>query len=222
MTKRQGSMLAVLIVVAIGFVVDRLFLDDPQAAEARPTPRPAKTNQSAPTRKPPSAAPAPAPVVTDPSLAWLERLADSRPDRDVFAPSPAWIKAQKEAVEKAKEQAEARGPLPGSPQAFQLAHRLQATTVMGRGGLAVVDGECLSLGDSLDDFQLVGVTAGEAEFRRGRDRAILRLPMGPAPTAKPSPISRPSNQHTPSTATPAASTQPTQEPSFFRRLWGRR
>jgi hypothetical protein len=198
-------MLVFMIVALLGFIVDRVFFDDPKPAEAKATATPAKSKPSVPTKKKPTAAPTAAPVITDPSLAWLEKLADPRPGRDVFVPSPAWLKAQKakEEVAKEKQQAEAQGPKPGSPEAFQTAHRLQATTVMEHGGLAVVDGECLSVGDAIDDFQLVRVTAGEAEFRRGRNRAILKLPMGPASSAKPSPAAPTARKNATPTAKPA-------------------
>jgi hypothetical protein len=175
-------MLIAVVVLGGVFLADRVFLGEPESAEAKPVPAKTtrvKTNTAA--AKKPTAAP----VVNDPSLAWLEKLADPRPGRDVFAPSPTWIQAQKAAVEKTKARsAEQQGPRPGSPEAFEAAHKLQATTVMENGGIAVVDGQCLSVGDMLEDYQLARVQAGEAEFRRGHEYAVLRLPLGPASKAK--------------------------------------
>jgi hypothetical protein len=186
MTKRRWTLLIVAVLAGGGFLVDRIFLGEPEAAQAKPvTNKPAKTKtKTTTTAKPPTATP----VANDPSLAYLEKLADPRPGRDVFAPAPAWIQAQKDAVEQKRVRSEEKqGPKPGSPEAFEVAHKLQATTVMEGGGLAVVDGQCLSVGDVLEDFQLTRVTAGEAEFRRGHEYALLKLPMGPGAKKSPSP-----------------------------------
>jgi hypothetical protein len=182
MTKRRWILLIVVLVLGGAFVVDRMFLGGPESAEAKPvSTKPPKVRTNTSTAKQPTAAP----VANDPSLAWLEKLAEPRPGRDVFAPSPTWIQAQKDAVEKTKARSEQQqGPKPGSPEAFEAAHRLQATTMMENGGIAVVDGQCLSVGDMLEDFQLTRVQAAEAEFRRGHEYAVLRLPMGPASKAK--------------------------------------
>jgi hypothetical protein len=186
MTKRRWTLLIVAVLAGGGVLVDRIFLGEPEAAQAKPVSnKPVKAKaKTTTTAKPPTATP----VANDPSLAYLEKLADPRPGRDVFAPAPAWIQAQKDAVEQKRTRSEEKqGPKPGSPEAFEGTHKLQATTVMEGGGLAVVDGQCLSVGDMLEDFQLTRVTAGEAEFRRGHEYALLKLPMGPGAKGKAAP-----------------------------------
>lgn len=234
MTKRQISLLIIMGFSAVGFVVDQFILSEPAAAEAKSTAdKPAAPSKSKPSagnsRRQQPAAPSGTVVVPDPSLAYLEKLADPNPRRDVFAPSPAWIKAQKEATERSRTEAANHTVQPGSAQAFQANHRLQATTVMERGGLAVVDHQCLTVGDVLEDFQLVRVTAGEVEFRRGRDRAILRLPMAPTTSSRPAAATQPTGNTngarpeangsaTNSKADSAA--RPSRSPSLLRRLFG--
>lgn len=185
MTKKRWILLIVAVLAGGGFLVDRVFLGEPAAAQAKTVSKPSKSKPKATTT---TKEPAATPVANDPSLAYLEKLADPRPGRDVFAPSPSWIQAQKDAVEQKRVRSEEKqGPRPGSPEAFELAHKLKATTVMENGGLAVVNGQCLSVGDMLEDFQLTRVTAGEAEFRRGHEYAVLRLPMGPGTKGKTAP-----------------------------------
>jgi hypothetical protein len=194
MTSRRWVLLITLSVSIVGFFVDRLFLGEPETAEAKPavTPQPSPPPEES-NKKPV------APATPDPSLAYLERLADPGPSRDVFAPSRSWLNAQKkkEAAEKEEREAE-KGPKPGSPEAFVAAHQLQATTVMAGGGLAVVDGECLSIGDTLDGFRLVRVAAGEVEFQHDQDRAILTLPAVPGLNPKGTASAPPKNKPAPS------------------------
>jgi hypothetical protein len=193
MIDKRWIYVGMLLVSVVGFAVDRLFLGSPKPAEAKEVVKPAAP-KPARTATPPKA---PAPAAMDPSLAWLENLADTRPGRDVFAPSSEWVKARQQMTEKAKDTPAEKGPAPGSPEAFQAAHHLQATTVISGGGLAVVDNQCLAVGDTLDDFRLVRVEADAVEFQHGRDRATLTLPLGPGSNAKPTVPPRNPSQNRP-------------------------
>jgi len=170
MTKRW-IYLGVLVASGIAFAVDRLFLNSPSEAEAQAVPKASAPKSAAPAKQGRES-----PLTLDPSLAWLAKLADPRPDRDVFSPSQEWLLSRRQAAQAANQSATNRGPAPGSPEAFKDGHRLQATTVMGGDGLAVVDGQCLRVGDTLDGFRLARVAAIEVEFRRGKERVVLNFP----------------------------------------------
>lgn len=216
MNRKRWIYIGVLGIVVVAFIMDRLFLGTPQAAEAKLAPPDPKPGQPAPAV--PKNQQEPPPVV-DPSLAWLERLGESRSTRDVFAPSPEWLIKQQEKIEAAAAAEQEKGPKPGSPEAFQAAHKLQATTVMGNGGLAVVDDQCLKVGDTLDGFRLVHVRAGAVEFRRGADHVTLSLPMPPGGDPNsPERSASPLDETGP--ATPAG-TRPAAAWGLLRRLWSR-
>jgi hypothetical protein len=216
MNRKRWIYVGVLGVASVAFIVDRLFLGTPETAEAKPAAQTPKAARPTAASKKPQGQP----VVVDPSLAWLEKLAEPGTERDVFAPSPEWLARSKaEAAEAAAAAEREKGPQPGSPRAFEEAHKLQATTVMGQGGLAVVDGQCLSVGETLDGFRLARVEAGQVEFRRGADRVTLTLPMPPAPSAKRPMPAGPSPDDIKTATTPT--TRPASGWGLLRRLWSR-
>lgn len=173
--KKKWIYVGALTVAGIGFAVDRLFLASPATAEAKDSARPQKAN-----RPPSDAGQGKGKAqLLDPSLAWLEKLAEPPSAHDVFAPSPEWLLSRKQNQEKTASAQAAEEPEPGSARAFQVNRELQATVVMDGGGFAVVDGQCLAVGDALEGFQLIRVTASQAVFQRGSERATLTLPMPP-------------------------------------------
>ncbi|HOB76326.1 MAG TPA: hypothetical protein PKG54_17585 [Phycisphaerae bacterium] len=184
MNRKRWIYASVLGIALVAFIVDRLFLASPQAAEAKPASPDPGAARPAPS---PTDRPQNAPFVNDASLAWLEKLAPAGAARDIFA-SPDWLESKQANAQATTAGEEEEDSQPGSAEAFEAAHRLQATTVMGRGGLAVVDGQCLSVGETLDGFRLVRVEAGQVEFRRGSQRVTLSLPMAPAADQKIPPV----------------------------------
>lgn len=214
MNRKRWIYAGALGIAVAAFVIDRLFLGAPQSAEARqisPDPKAARP-ASARAKKAQNQ-----PLIADPSLAWLEKLATTGTPRDVFAP-PDWLEKQRQEAEAAAAAArQAEGPQPGSAEAFEAAHRLQATTVMGNGGLAVVDHQCLSVGETLDGFRLARVEAGWVQFVRGAERATLSLPTPPAPSARRLPAAGAPPDGMRPASTPAA--HPTSGWDLLRRLW---
>ncbi|MEP0842970.1 MAG: hypothetical protein HRF43_09690 [Phycisphaerae bacterium] len=202
MNRKRWVYLGLLIAAAGAFLVDRVFLSHPQEAEAKSDHASVAVRPLRP--KPAAKPPAPKPALLDPSLAWLEKLADLGSARDAFSPSAEWLGPKKTTR---FEEAEP-GPRPGSPDAFQEAHQLQATAVMGAGGLAVVDQRCLKIGDVYDGYELVRVTPGQAEFRKGPDVARLVLPMPPRSDAPAAPA--PAEAQTDQPARPPPPTHPRQ------------
>lgn len=164
--------LSALIATAGAFLVDRLFLGEPEPAVAETA---SGQPSSGRPRRPKTARPPKQQEVADPSLPWLERLAEARAARDVFSP-PGGMLAHYRRLEANKQKAEQTGPQPGSPELFEDQHELQATFVSHELMIAVVDGNLLRLGGKLDDYRLTRIEPYRAEFRRGRDRASLIIP----------------------------------------------
>jgi len=87
--------------------------------------------------------------------------------RDVFTPSTAWI-----------------APKPVAPvdlpavraTAFQHAHTLKAILCSGSAGNVMIDSRLIAVGQTLDGFKLVSVTASRATFAQGDSKVSLMLP----------------------------------------------
>lgn len=170
MSRKKLIYLGLLGIAVTAFLVDRLLLDHTQTAEAAPAKK-----QHAPTPGPrPAKSVATKAPVLDPSLSWLEKLTDVGMSHDAF--SPSWLHPKQT---KADEGTDEMGPTPGSPEAFETTHHLQATTVMGPGSLAVVDQHCLRVGDVLDGYKLVRVHPDKVEFKKGNEVSTLTLPTPP-------------------------------------------
>lgn len=170
MNRKRMIYLGLLGIAAVAFLADRILLNHPQEAEAGMSPQEAKRRPQVVNK--PTATKTP---ILDPSLAWLEKLADIGSGKDAFSPAPEWIRP-KPVI---RDDVEEVSPRPGSPEAFESAHKLQATTVAENGGLAVVDERCYRLGDELDGYKLTRVRPGEVEFEKDGETAILELPMAP-------------------------------------------
>lgn len=176
MSRKRWIYGGLLAAAAGAFLLDRLFLDAPEKAVAE------ERGPATPRKKP---APAPAlspsaPRITDPSLAWLEKIADTEAVRDVFMPGPDYLARHRKIQEELQARAEEeRGPAAGSPELFEAGHQLQATTVTPQGGIAVVDGRCLTPGVIVDGYVLERIEPGRVTFRQGVETATLRLPMPP-------------------------------------------
>ena len=206
LTKKQISLIAVLVTSVIGFVVDKVLLDSgtPETARAAaPAPRPqvpaAKAAKAAPAAAPVAADPAPAapatakaagaPVVYSSGAAQISLadrlktlgLADREPTtiREAFAPSSAWLAT----LEEAKPVAAAAPPAPEPDSAADFIRQHKLTSVLRRGntGSAIVDGKFIEIGEQVDGYRLIGLTAESAIFRSPRQARDVRLYIaGPA------------------------------------------
>jgi hypothetical protein len=173
--KKQTAYGVVLGLAAAGFVVDRLFFTPATAEAAVP-----KTTLAAPAVEVPSAAPAQAAAPSIPA-GWLaERLRAATSDsnnqlRDVFAVPASWRPAPKAAPAEIAPKAKLFG------EQFCSEHHLEAVVIDGKKGRAVVDGQLVSVGNSIDGFQLVTLTPQSAQFVRGQERVSLALTNAQSP-----------------------------------------
>jgi len=87
--------------------------------------------------------------------------------RDVFAPSPSWIAVKPPAAVDAPAVRAAT---------FQRAHTLKAILRCGSAGDVMIDSRLISVGQSLDGFTLVSVTASRANFASDGLKVSLPLP----------------------------------------------
>jgi len=172
MTRRQMILLVTTVLSAAGFVVDRVFLGEPEAAQAKPAR--AKKAAQAPVVEPTTDENA----VVDPSLSYLDKLDDLRPatGRDVFSMSREMTSYYKSADETEEANARDQGPRPGSGEEFELNHHLEATYTGPKGWMAVINGEVVRPGDQIDDFRVTRITNFRVELRHATERAVLNLP----------------------------------------------
>lgn len=197
LTKRQISMIAVLGTSVIGFVVDRVLLDPgmpgpAKASASSPAPRPvapAAPAGAAPAAAPhASAAPTAAaqaatakPALSQAASAGAARvplaerlkalaLPDGEPTaiREAFAPSAAWLASLEEGRPGA-------GPQPDLAADFVRAHKLTSVLRRSQVGSAVIDGKVVVIGECLDGYRLIALTADSAIFRSPQGAKEVRL-----------------------------------------------
>jgi hypothetical protein len=194
------SLIAVLVTSVIGFVVDKLLLDSgaPEAARAavsasRPqlpaVPAAKSVSAAVPVAAAPvSAAPAaakaagaplvfaagPTPVSLADRLKSLA-LADREPTsiREAFAPSSAWLAALEDA--KPAPPAEPTAAAADSTADFTRQHKLTSVLRRGNAGSAIVDGKFIEIGEQVDGYRLIGLTADSAVFRSPRQAKEVML-----------------------------------------------
>ncbi len=178
LTQRQKIYVAVLVVAAVGLLVDQVFLGGgrpgPEQAVAAPA-APAAEGATAPTAMAVVASPA------SPAGAGLRSVADrltrfaegGGPSavavRDAFLPSKSWLA---ELSPEATKDHQARK----LAETFKRTHRLTAVLAGSGGGTAIVDNQCLRVGESLDGFSLQSVGTHSAVFVSGDQRVRLDMP----------------------------------------------
>lgn len=207
LTKRQISMIAVLGASVIGFIVDRAFLDPgtpktaegaaslpapgpaaPAAAAAAPAPAAAPRASAAPAAAPPTAtAPAKPATASQAAAAGAARVplaerlkALAPPDgesaavREAFAPSSAWLASLEEGKP-------GPAPQPDSAADFVRTHKLTSVLRRGSVGSAIIDGKVVEVGEGLDGYRLIGLTADSAVFQSPHNAKEVRLSLiGPS------------------------------------------
>jgi len=95
--------------------------------------------------------------------------ADPNAVRDAFCPSASWSGVNL-AEPASLSSAEAMA------KAFVERHKLTATAVSAKGGMAIIDGQCLVIGRELDGFRLVSVSRNSAVLVCDGVKAALTLP----------------------------------------------
>lgn len=99
-----------------------------------------------------------------------ERL-DSAEIPDAFALSAAWVARRPKA-----EAVKAAVVTEDLAKAFTQKHALNAVMVRAQHGYAIVDGQCLLIGETCDGFRLVSVNQAAAVFQLGGRVIELKLP----------------------------------------------
>lgn len=162
-----GGLLAIAVVA---LVIDRIFFAEPSKAQASPE-LPGKLEP------PPAVSVAP---VAEPADGLISEHLNSIPAVDLkampdaFAPSKAWILAT---------QPPPPPPLPAPPPdkvdhraaEFVAAHKLSALLKSHNGGAAVIDGEMVRVGETLDGYTLTAVQGGSARFTNGSSVVDLTM-----------------------------------------------
>lgn len=99
---------------------------------------------------------------------------------DAFIPDPSWAPAQEKKQAKPAPVVEA--------EHFRATHKLTGVMVSGGGGVAMVDvigkasagaggRKAITVGQTIDGFELTAVRDGEATFRRGKAELTLQLEL---------------------------------------------
>ena len=166
LTKRQQRLLTVVIVSAVGLVMDRTILrpqGGPQAASADATA--AAMDAPAAGGAPDQNTPARPPLAE--RLSNLLAGAPSGPNdvRDPFCLPATWSETAAASAERA----------PDAVRGFLGKHRLKAVLIQGGVSCAQVDDSYLRPGQYLDGFKLISVDQRSAVFERQGKQAVLEL-----------------------------------------------
>jgi len=165
LSKKRKVYVCVLAVAVLVLLVDRAFLGPaglaPQEASAGPagaSKPPTGVGEGGSTGAARTADAGPEQSV----VARLRALAQTQPEttdvRDAFRPSSSWLAEMRRA-----DRAEGSGADAAPRRSFD--HRLVAVMVDGQGGMAIIDGRCLRVGQTMDGFTLV---------RLGKNSAVLQ------------------------------------------------
>ena len=100
-------------------------------------------------------------------LAGSEGL-DGASVADAFCPAPSWT-GQPAATSMMPHAAQIR------VRQFRK-HKLTATVVGSDGGMAIIDGQCITVGGQMDEMRLISVDHGSATFVGKGVKVTLRLP----------------------------------------------
>lgn len=181
MQSKRIILIAVMILSALGFVIDRVFYSRPASASAEETsPDGPAAPSPLPSPKDPGVTTIDTATTDDPSLAWLNQIEDApETPRDIFAPSAdliAFLDAQK--------------PEPGSGNAligdaeaendaarFEAEHTLQATFLSDRKMMAVIDGKVVRIGSIVDGYTIALIESDRVICLLDDKRAVLRMVM---------------------------------------------
>jgi hypothetical protein len=92
--------------------------------------------------------------------------------RDAFSPADAWIARPQAPAASAAGLTE---PANFRSQQFAERHRLTATAVSAGGGMAIIDGQCLTVGREMDGMKLVSVDRSSATLEGDGTSVTLML-----------------------------------------------
>ena len=163
MDRKRVILLAVLGVSVVAFVVEHVFLAEPESATAATLARPSPPSAQRPK---PTNAPLRKASKEDPTLDWLERLPAPGAVRDVFAMRGRFLALKQQNQARGEQLADRNESSRRNPiETFAEQYILQSTIVGPSTHLATVNGWVLQEGDQIDGFELLSVGNTSAEFR---------------------------------------------------------
>ena len=186
-SRERQILLSLLLVGGAALGIDRL-IGKPGASVAQPPVAPVET--------PPTSFPSPvAPnALRRATLAQRLQVAagDTPLTQSAFLVPSAWSDQVVPAISK----------VPAAPsedviRPFIATHRLEGTLVLGQMDTAIINGQVVTIGQSIDGFRLVQVNTQEAILERGPARVTLRFktpfPIGSSPTPDQVPLTAGAN-----------------------------
>ena len=179
LTRERKIILSVLTVAVLGLLVDRLFLSSPgtgPGVAAADAPAPAPASSAVVGTSPTVAVQADAPRSDSTSVAQLlESIRQpgelaSADVADAFRPSSAWKSTQGLADIKAPEELPRR-----TGEEFAREHSLSGVMRSDDGGYAVINGQVVRLGQTVDGFELSAMSDNAVVMASGAVRVVLKL-----------------------------------------------
>lgn len=181
--RRSHILGGVLGLALVALAIDRKYRHGPAEAEgAAPTAESSRPVSPETVARPRAAPPAQSTAELPPQdavCAWLERLPEVERVRDLFRLDNAFPAPP---AAKDGEQDPAVDPV----EQFENSHRLEGTFRGPDAAYAIVDGQVIRPGQSIDGFRLVRLGSVEAVFRSGSRSAVLRI-FGIGPENRDSP-----------------------------------
>lgn len=179
MNTKRMIYVGALVLAGIAFLVDRVFLGEPESAYADAAQSSAQKKKVALDTSLDSEQPV---TEIDPTLDRLEQLPEAVPGRDVFSLSGAFLARQKKLEDEAAKAAEAEEvPKVDPAEVFAQQHTLQTTMVSQNMSMAVIDGKVVRIGDTVDEFRLVQIDSYQVKFKHvvSGSVVVLSLPSQP-------------------------------------------
>jgi hypothetical protein len=183
LTTQQKIVSAVLGLAVTAFCVDRWVIGTPDGADTaavgpvqpratrRTVPRPAAAASVAQSTAAEAYAGGLGTLVLRLEAVARAQELDVRNIRDAFVPPTSWIGTQRPA---------AVDDYPNAAREFINRHKLTAVMKQSGGGIAIIEGKMVAVGQSIGGFRLVVVKDRSAVLRRGNQRVELRLPEDPS------------------------------------------
>jgi hypothetical protein len=155
MTTKNKAYTAIVSVGLLALVIDRVYFTPPAAAAA-----PAAIAEAVPHAplKTDGTSAEPGPEGTIASKLAAVGLPDLQNLTDAFSPSKAWIGGSQPVVDD-----------------FKTTHKLTAVMTSHSGGGAIVNGQLIKLGQTLDGFTLTTINSRTVEFVKGSTKVELSV-----------------------------------------------
>jgi hypothetical protein len=173
LSKSRIAALAALGLAVLALAADRLWIGSgetsPRPAAASSAPVATALAPAAPTGSAPAAGNVSAATGRASVADRLKQLAagknlDADGVKEAFAPAESWM-VQVAAPPAVAEEA---APKPSDPvESFADTHKLTSVLISGSGGIAMVNGKMLRMGQEIEGYRLVGLAPGSATFRSG-------------------------------------------------------